>query len=94
LSIDDRPETRSEAVSKGGKNVEKNCKNYKNCPIYSGILKGRTFTTAAYRKQFCEAGEEGWKKCKRFLVKERTGKCPPDLLPNATQNVEQIVSTM
>jgi hypothetical protein len=72
----------------------KSCASIERYPIYSGILKDRAFTTAAYKRQFCEAGEEGWRQCKRFQVKERTGRCPPDLLPNSTQSVEQIIATM
>jgi hypothetical protein len=74
--------------------METTCKNYEKCPIYSGILKDKATTAQGYKKQFCDAGEAGWSKCKRFLVKEATGKCPADLLPNSFKSVEDIISTI
>jgi len=67
------------------------CKNYEKCPIYNGILKDKAMTAGFYKKQYCEAGEKGWTTCKRFMVKEATGKCPPDLLPNSFKSIEEIV---
>jgi len=74
--------------------MEKICKNYEKCPIYHGVLKDRTTTAKVFKIQFCEAGEFGWNKCKRYLIKEQTGKCPPDLLPNCDKSVEQIIREM
>jgi hypothetical protein len=70
------------------------CKNYEKCPIYNGILQDKIATAASYKKLFCEAGESGWLTCKRYMVKERTGKCPPDLLPNSIKSVDEIISSM
>ncbi len=70
------------------------CINFEKCPIYSGILVGKEITAKGYKKQFCEAGEDGWLKCKRYLVKERAGKCPPDLLPNSHKSVDEIVASL
>jgi hypothetical protein len=74
--------------------MEKTCKNYEKCPIYNGILKDREVTSKVFRIQYCDAGERGWNNCKRYQVKEKTGKCPPDLMPNSEKNVEQIVAEM
>jgi hypothetical protein len=74
--------------------MEKTCKNYEKCPIYNGILKDREVTSKVFRIQYCDAGERGWYACKRYQVKEKTGKCPADLLPNCEKNVEQIVAEM
>jgi hypothetical protein len=74
--------------------MEAICKNYEKCPIYSGILKDKQISAASYKRQYCEAGEAGWNKCKRFLVKEKSGKCPPELLPNAFKSVDDIIASM
>jgi hypothetical protein len=74
--------------------MESVCKNYEKCPIYTGILVNKEVTAKSYRMQYCEAGEDGWLKCKRFLVKEKTGKCPPDLLPNSFKTIDEIIATM
>lgn len=36
--------------------------------IHRGIT-NKEVTSKGYKKQYCEAGESGWTKCKRFLVK-------------------------
>jgi hypothetical protein len=74
--------------------METTCKNFEKCPIYNGVLKDKTITALSYRNQFCEAGESGWLKCKRYLVKEKSGKCPPDLLPNSMKNIDDIIASM
>jgi hypothetical protein len=74
--------------------METICMNFEKCPIYSGVLVGKDATAKGYKKKFCEAGEEGWNKCKRFMVKARTGKCPPDLLPNSFKDIEEIIREM
>ena len=70
------------------------CANFEKCPIYNGILKDKVMTSANYKKQFCEAGETGWTACKRYQVKEKTGKCPSDLLPNSFLDIEAIIARM
>jgi hypothetical protein len=74
--------------------MEAICKNFEKCPIYSGILTGKDTTAKGYKNRYCEAGKDGWNKCKRYLVKEQTGKCPPDLLPNSFKDVETIIREM
>ncbi len=70
--------------------AEKTCKNSPKCPIYSGVLKGMNFTASVYRQHYCDGGEAGWKKCKRYQVKELTGVCPENILPNSGKTVEEI----
>ena len=70
------------------------CKNYEKCPIYTGILKDNQVTSKSYREQYCNAGPNGWNKCKRYLIKEKTGQCPPNLLPNSLKSVEEIITSM
>lgn len=74
--------------------MESICKNYEKCPIYTGILVGKDMTAKRYKTIYCEAGLEGWLNCKRYLVKEKMGRVPPDLLPNSFKSVEEIISTM
>lgn len=70
--------------------TEKQCAKTPKCPIFNGILKGTEFTDT-YKNLYCLAGPEGRAKCKRFLVAEKIGSCPPNILPNSTKSVEQIV---
>ncbi|URA10343.1 hypothetical protein [Thermospira aquatica] len=66
------------------------CPNVAKCPIFTGILKDRTFTTNAYKQLYCEAGLEGRNKCKRFQCKQKYGKVPDNLLPNSIKTLEEI----
>ncbi len=66
------------------------CPNAENCPIFTGLLSDKVMTSKSYKRQYCEAGEEKWSTCKRYLVKQKYGKCPPDLLPNSMKSVEDI----
>lgn len=63
-------------------------------PIYTSILKDKVKTTEAYKKIFCDAGKAGWSTCRRYQVKEKTSKCPPDLLPNSFKDVDTIIVEM
>jgi hypothetical protein len=69
------------------------CPKTPACPIFNGILKGTEFTEV-YRKQYCEAGEDGRKRCRRFQVATKIGKCPPNVLPNASKTVDEIIEDM
>ncbi len=69
------------------------CPKTPKCPIFNGILKGTEYTET-YKRLYCEAGEEGRNKCKRFQVATAVGKCPENILPNSTKTVDEIIQTM
>ncbi|MBN1413794.1 MAG: hypothetical protein JW973_01735 [Bacteroidales bacterium] len=66
------------------------CPKAEKCPIFSGILKGTDYPEV-YKRLYCEAGEAGCMRCKRFQVAQVLGKCPDNLLPNSTRSVEEII---
>jgi hypothetical protein len=74
--------------------MNQTCEHYATCPVFNGILQGMETTVKIYKRQYCEAGPEGWHKCKRYQVKQKTGICPPDLLPNSIKTLEQIITAM
>ena len=67
------------------------CPNAITCPLYTGMLAGKEAFTDFYKSTYCDAKEEKYKKCKRFIIKSIYGKCPPDLLPNSSLTTEKIV---
>lgn len=69
------------------------CPKTPKCPIFNGVLKGTDFTDT-YKKLYCEAGEAGRERCRRFQVARVIGKCPDNVLPNSTKSVEEIIETM
>lgn len=69
------------------------CPKTPACPIFNGILKGTEFTEV-YKRQYCEAGPVGRNRCRRYQVANTIGKCPPNILPNSSKTVEQIIDEM
>jgi hypothetical protein len=69
------------------------CPKTPKCPIFNGILKGTQFTET-YKRLYCEAGEAGRNNCKRYQISQKTGKCPENVLPNATKSVDEIIEEM
>jgi hypothetical protein len=66
------------------------CQNAEGCPLFAGILAGKEMFTDSYKSTYCMGGEEKYSKCKRFIIKNIYGKCPPDLLPNSSLSTEEI----
>jgi hypothetical protein len=66
------------------------CPSYEKCPIFNGILRGKNFTTASYKRLYCEAGGKGRLECRRWQMKQKYGKVPSDLLPNSIKMLEEI----
>ena len=69
------------------------CPKTPKCPIFNGVLKGTEYTET-YKKLYCENGEEGRQECRRYQVALKVGVCPPDILPNSTKTVDDIVEKM
>ena len=69
------------------------CPKTPKCPIFNGVLKGTEYTET-YKKLYCEAGEDGRMRCRRYQVAEKVGVCPPDILPNSSKSVEIIIESM
>jgi hypothetical protein len=66
------------------------CPKAEKCPIFNGILKGTEYIDV-YKRLYCESGEIGRMRCKRYQVAQILGKCPENLLPNSTKSVEEII---
>ncbi len=67
------------------------CEDRAECPVYSGKLLDTKRSTQAYKAQYCDAGADGWRACKRHLVRARTGTCPQMLLPDSYLSVDEII---
>ena len=69
------------------------CPKTPKCPIFNGILQGTQYTET-YKNLYCEAGEAGRNKCKRFQVSQKVGKCPENVLPNSSKSADEIIEDM
>ncbi len=70
------------------------CEKAVKCPIYGGVLESNPVLIRTYKNLYCENGEEGRAKCKRYQVALIAGSCPPDVLPNSHLSVNDIIRRM
>ena len=73
---------------------DKICTRSAKCPIYAGILESKEILVDTYKSMYCECGKEGREQCKRYLVAQIAGSCPPDILPNSDLTVDTIIRLM
>lgn len=66
------------------------CPNATTCVLYTGMLAGKDMFIDFYKSTYCNTDETVYKTCKRYIIKDIYGKCPPDLLPNSSLSTEQI----
>jgi hypothetical protein len=69
------------------------CPKTPKCPIFNGVLQGTQYTDT-YQNLYCKSGTTGRLKCRRFQVAEKCGMCPPDILPNSSKTVDDIINMM
>ncbi len=70
------------------------CEKSVKCPLYAGALGSNPVLIQTYKHLYCENGEEGRSKCKRYQVALKAGSCPPDILPNSHLSVDDIIRRM
>jgi len=73
---------------------DKICERSIKCPIYAGILESNLVLIHTFKHLYCENGNLGRERCKRYKVAMRTGKCPPNILPNSRLSVDDIIRMM
>jgi hypothetical protein len=67
------------------------CPKVSKCPIFINNVLTLESAAVAYKSLYCEAGEAKYKSCKRFIVSNMIGSCPPSVLPNCSKSVEEII---
>jgi len=70
----------------------KECAREKTCPIYTGVLRYLQPYVEAYKQTYCDAGPDGYEKCKRLEIVKVHGFCPENVLPDDDRTVEEIMS--
>lgn len=68
------------------------CPNYISCKL----VKDENFTPdkeirISYLNNYCKAGEEQWKVCKRLITKNELNFCPDFVLPDTTLTPDEII---
>jgi len=66
------------------------CKKVEKCPLFNNKLLKRQQSAETYKALYCNAGEEKYTLCKRYIVSESLGKCPDFVLPNSSYSIEEI----
>ncbi|HOJ42675.1 MAG TPA: hypothetical protein PLW88_04525 [Syntrophorhabdaceae bacterium] len=71
--------------------MEEPCVYYNTCPILTGKIQLEEKRLNDYKSRFCNAGKDSWSKCIRFQVREIVGRCPLDIMPDASMSPEEII---
>lgn len=71
--------------------MENTCPKVEKCPIFINNVLTIENAARAYKSLYCTAGAAKYTTCKRYLVSNKIGKCPPEILPNSTKSVEEIM---
>ena len=71
--------------------METTCPKVEKCPIFVNNVLTIENAAVAYKSLYCQAGETKFSTCKRFIVSNTIGSCPPDVLPNSSRTIEEII---
>ena len=71
--------------------MENTCPKVEKCPIFVNNVLTIENAAVAYKSLYCEAGPEKYLSCKRFIISNKIGSCPPDVMPNCSKSVEEIL---
>jgi len=72
--------------------MENICPKVEKCPIFVNNVLTIENAAVAYKSLYCEAGEVKFSTCKRYIVSNKLGSCPQDVLPNCSRTVEDIIA--
>ena len=74
--------------------MENICPKVEKCPIFINNVLTVENAAVAYKVLYCEAGAAKYNTCKRFIVSNKTGSCPPEVMPNCSKTVDEILENM
>jgi hypothetical protein len=69
------------------------CPKTPKCPLFNDGLLKRQESAETYKNMYCRS-EQRYRECKRFIISEKTGVCPPFILPNSSYSIEEIMDRM
>jgi hypothetical protein len=70
--------------------MEHICPKVEKCPIFINNVLTIENAAVAYKTLYCQAGEARYKTCKRYIVSNVLGSCPPSVMPNSCKSIEEI----
>ena len=72
--------------------MEAECPKIQKCPIFVYNVLSSERAGVAYKTLYCMAGEARFKTCKRYIVSSQAGFCPPEIMPNSSKSVHDILA--
>lgn len=68
------------------------CPNYNSCRLVQNFgFPGVEYQRNSYLTAYCEAGQQEWEECKRFIVKNTLHFCPDFVVPDTTLTTDEII---
>ncbi len=72
--------------------MDQYCPNFNTCKLVtSDVVIADQTGKKEYLAMYCEAGEDSWKKCKRFITKDALKFCPDFVLPDNPMCIDEIM---
>lgn len=73
----------------------KECPKLEKCPIFIKNVFHNEFMGKTYRNLYCQAQDEKFKTCKRYIFSEEYGiSATENILPNSTYSIDEIAIRM
>lgn len=70
------------------------CPKTPKCPLFQGKMLASNRAQEIYMRLYCTSGESGRMQCKRFLLVQEGIKPEPELMPDDSRSVEEIIKDM
>lgn len=72
--------------------MEDICPKVEKFPIFINNVLTVENAAVAYKGLYCQAGQSKYSTCKRFIVSNMGFACPPDVMPNCSKTIEEILA--
>jgi hypothetical protein len=61
-----------------------------SCPLFNGLIKPNNNDLLEIKSQFCLAGRDKYSYCKRFIISNKEGSAPDDIMPSSTLSYSEV----
>ena len=69
--------------------METTCPKVEKCPIFINNVLTVENAAVAYKNLYCQAGQTKYSQCKRFIISNKIGSCPQEVMPTALKQLKK-----